>query len=62
MKVVGKAGNIKSFDLAADLLAWFDFGGRIGDNSYPSVSPAQQLKFQTDFVAQFKKVHDQLAK
>jgi hypothetical protein len=62
VKVVGKAGNIKSFDLAAELLAWFDFGGRIGDNSYPSVSPAQQLKFQADFVAQFKKVQDQLAR
>lgn len=62
MKVVRKAGNIKSFGYAADLLAQFEFGGRIGDDSFPSVSPAQQAKFQADFVAQFRKVQDQLAK
>ena len=62
MKVVGKAGTIKGFDYATDLLAQFEFGGRIGDDSFPSVSPAQQAKFQADFVAQFRKVQDQLAK
>jgi hypothetical protein len=59
---IGKAGNIKEFDLAADLLARFDFGGRIDQDSFPSVAPAQQSKFQADFLAQFRKVHDQLAK
>ena len=62
MKVVGKAGTVKGFDYATDLLAQFEFGGRIGDDSFPSVSPAQQAKFQADFVAQFRKVQDQLAK
>jgi hypothetical protein len=59
---IGKAGNIKRFEFDADLLARFDFGGRIDDNSFPSVSPAQQSKFQADFVSQFKKVLEQLAK
>ena len=62
MKVVGKAGNIKKFDFDADLLARFDFAGRIDQDSFPCVSPAQQSRFQADFAAQFKKVHDQLAK
>jgi hypothetical protein len=62
VKVVRKAGNIKSFDYATDLFAQFEFGGRIGDDSFPSVSPAQQAKFQADFAAQFRKVQDQLAK
>jgi hypothetical protein len=62
VKVVGKAGNIRKFDFDGDLLALFDFSGHIGDNSYPSVSPEQQKKFQTDFVRQFKGVRDQLSK
>jgi hypothetical protein len=62
VKVIGKAGNSKKFDFDLNLLARFDFGGHIGDNSYPSVSPAQQKKFQSDFLAQFKKVQDQLSK
>lgn len=62
MKVVGKAGNIKKFDFDADLLARFDFAGRIDQDSFPCVSPEQQSKFQLDFVSQFKKVQAQLAK
>ena len=62
MKVVGKAGNSRKFDFDADLRARFDFGGRIDQDSFPCVSPEQQSKFQADFVGQFKKVQDQLAK
>jgi hypothetical protein len=62
VKVVGKAGNIKRFDFGADLLARFDFSGRIDQDGFPSVSPEQQSKFQADFVGQFKKVQGQLAK
>ena len=62
MKVVGKAGKIKEFDFGTDLLARFDFGGRIDQDSFPCVSPTQQSKFQADFVSQLKKVQDQLAK
>jgi hypothetical protein len=61
MKVVGKAGSAKDFQFDVNLLARFDFSGRIGDNSYPSVSPAQQKKFQTEFVRQFKRVQDRLS-
>jgi hypothetical protein len=62
VKVVGKAGNIKKFEFGADLLAQFEFGGRIDQESFPCVSPEQQWRFQADFVSQFKKVRDQLAK
>jgi hypothetical protein len=60
VKVVGKAGSIKNFEFDTDLLARFEFGGRFGEDSFPSVSPAQQKKFQTEFVEQFKKVQAQL--
>jgi hypothetical protein len=60
--VVGKAGSTKAFHFDSNLLARFEFGGRIDDDSFPCVSSAQQAKFQADFVRQFKKVHDQLAK
>jgi hypothetical protein len=59
---VGKAGNIKKFTFDADLLARFDFGGRIDQDSFPCVSSERQSKFQSDFLSQFKKVHNQLAK
>jgi hypothetical protein len=62
VKIVGKAGSGKAFDFDAKLLALFDFSGQIGDNSYPSVSPEQQKKFQSDFVQNFKRVRDRLAK
>ena len=61
MKVVGKAGNIKKFDFDADLIARFDFGGRIDQDSFPCVSPAQQSKFQADFARHFKKVQGSLS-
>jgi hypothetical protein len=60
VKVVDKAGSIKNFKFDADLRARFEFGGRFGEDSFPSVSPAQQKKFQTEFVEQFKKVQAQL--
>jgi hypothetical protein len=62
VKILRKAGNIKKFAYDADLLARFDFAGRIGQDSFPCVSPQQQSKFQADFVSQFKKVFDQLNK
>jgi hypothetical protein len=62
VKVVGKAGNNQSFDFDSKLLALFDFSGQIGDNSYPSVSPEQQKKFQSDFIRNFKRVRDRLSK
>jgi hypothetical protein len=62
VKLVGKAGNIKKFKFEADLRARFDFSGRIDQDTFPSVSPAQQKKFQTDFVQQFKRVKEQLSK
>jgi len=62
VKVVGKAGNIKEFDFGADLLARFDFAGRIDQDSFPCVSPEQQSKFQADFASQFKKVQVSLNK
>jgi hypothetical protein len=49
---VGKAG---------DLLASFDFSGRLGQHSYPCVSRAQQAKFQEDFREQFESVQAQLS-
>jgi hypothetical protein len=61
VKVVGKAGSNKEFQFATDLLASFDFSGPLDNNSYPSVSPAQQKKFQADFVNQLKMVQEQLA-
>jgi hypothetical protein len=48
---IGEAGSSTAFDFGGDLLARFDFGGRFGGDSYPSVSPAQQSKFQADFLA-----------
>jgi hypothetical protein len=62
VKFVGKAGNIKKFKFEADLLARFDFSGRIDQDTFPTVSPAQQKKFQSDFVRQFKRVQEQLSK
>jgi hypothetical protein len=61
MKVLGKAGDIKKFDFDADLRARFEFSGRLGDDCFHSVSPAQQKKFQMDFLTQFKRVRDQLS-
>jgi hypothetical protein len=62
VKVVGKAGSSKAFEFDTNLLARFDFSGQIAADSFPSVSPAQQKKFRTDFVKQLKEVRDQLAK
>jgi hypothetical protein len=62
VKIVGKAGNCKGFSFDSNLLARFDFSGQIDNNSFPSVSPDQQKKFQADFVSQFEKVRDQLLK
>jgi hypothetical protein len=59
---IGKAGDIKKFNFDGDLLARFDFAGRIDQDSFPCCSPAQQSKFQADFAGQFKKVQAQLAK
>jgi hypothetical protein len=50
---VGKAG---------DLLARFDFSGRLGQHSYPCVSRAQQTTFLEDFRRQFEGVQAQLSK
>jgi len=61
VKVVGKAGSSKAFQFDTELLAHFDFGGRIGENSFPSVSPDQQKRFQAEFAKQLKDVLDQLA-
>jgi hypothetical protein len=60
VKTVGKAGTCKGFSFDTELLAQFDFSGQIDNNSFPSVSPDQQKKFQADFVGQFAKVRDQL--
>jgi hypothetical protein len=49
---VGDAGSSAAFDVDGDLLASFEFGGRFGEDSFPSVSPAQQAKFRADFLAQ----------
>jgi hypothetical protein len=60
VKVVGKAGNSRKFKFAAELLARFEFGGRFGDDSFPSVSSTNQKRFQNEFVRQFKKVQAHL--
>jgi hypothetical protein len=57
---LAEAGSSTAFEFGGDLLAKFDFGGRFNGDSYPSVSPAQQAKFQADFLAQVAKVLDQL--
>jgi hypothetical protein len=46
---------------AGSLIASFNFGGRTGLHSYPSVSPAQRLKFQHDFSQQLAAVQAELA-
>jgi hypothetical protein len=56
------AGSSTAFEFGSDLLAKFDFGGRFNGDSYPSVSLAQQARFQADFLAQGAKVLDQLHK
>jgi hypothetical protein len=61
VKIVGKAGSVKAFEFSSDLLALFDFSGQLDNNSYHSVSPAQQKKFHADFVSQLKMVQEQLA-
>jgi hypothetical protein len=48
----GKTGN---------LVASFDFSGRLGQHSYPCVSPAQQAKFRDDFREQLEAVQAQLS-
>jgi hypothetical protein len=59
---LAEAGSSTAFEVGGDLLAKFDFGGRFNGDSYPSVSPSQQAKFQADFLAQVAKVLDQLHK
>jgi hypothetical protein len=59
---LAEAGSSTAFEFGGDLLAKFDFGGRFNGDSYPCVSPAQQAKFQADFLAQVAKVLDQLHK
>jgi hypothetical protein len=44
-----------------DLLAVFDFGGRLGQHSYPCVSLAQRMQFQEDFKKQLEAVQAQLS-
>jgi hypothetical protein len=61
VKVVGKAGSSKAFQFDTELLARFDFSGRIDNNSFSSLSPDQQKRFQADFVRQLNDVRDQLA-
>jgi hypothetical protein len=56
------AGSSTAFTVADCLLAQFDFGGRFGGDSYPSVSPGQQARFQADFQAQVANVLDRLHK
>jgi hypothetical protein len=46
---------------SAKACARFDFGGRFGDDSFPSVSPAQQEKFRADFLEQLARVHKWLS-
>lgn len=58
---VGKAGDLAAFTFDDDLRATFDFSGRIGQESYSSVSPAQQIQFQKDFEEQLKEVRRQLS-
>ena len=57
---ISEAGSSTAFEFGGDLLARFDFGGRFNGDSYPSVTPGQQAKFQADFLAQVAKVLDQL--
>jgi hypothetical protein len=59
---IGDAGSSTAFDVGDDLLAKFEFGGRFGGDSYPCVSPAQQTKFQADFLAQVAEVLARLHK
>jgi hypothetical protein len=49
------------FKFEHDLLARFDFGGSFGQCGCPSVSPAQQAKFQKDFKDQLERVQTELA-
>jgi hypothetical protein len=60
---VAKLGPAEvEFDVAADILAKFNFGGRFEETSFPCVSAAQRAKFQRDFVEQFTVVRDRLHK
>ena len=43
------------------LVAKFDFGGRLGQHSYPCLSVAQQTKFKADFKNQLASVQAQLS-
>jgi hypothetical protein len=61
VKVLGKAANSKKLKFDGDLRASFEFGGRFGDDSFPSVSPDRQKRFQAEFVQQFKRVQAQLS-
>jgi hypothetical protein len=60
VRILGKAGNSKKFKFDGNLLARFEFGGRFGEDSFPSVSPNNQRRFQAEFVQQFKRVQSQL--
>jgi hypothetical protein len=49
---VGRDGN---------LLAIFDFGGRLGQHGFPCVSPVQRTRFQEDFAKQLQTIQAQLS-
>jgi hypothetical protein len=59
---LGRPSKRAAFKCEQDLLARFDFGGSFGQCGCPSVSPAQQTKFQKDFKEQLEKVQGELSK